>query len=154
MNKLRDIIAHFALRYPDKLELTNDRMTKMVYLADWLGAVNYGRTFTRVRWYFDNGPYTKDVVNTASSDHRLTVEKVDGFLNSPRTLIGLTDYDYMPELDDTCKKVLDYVISTTQSLNWDKFVDLIYSTFPIISSERHTYLELSKLADEYSLAVS
>ena len=46
-------------------------------------------------------------------------------------------------------KSIDHVINETKNLNWDQFIRLVYSTFPIASAERYTYIDLIEKAKEY-----
>jgi len=69
MSKLSTVLRFLCEKYPLKNELSNARLTKMVYLADWRSALMYGNQITDIEWYFDNfGPYVHDVVNTARTD--------------------------------------------------------------------------------------
>ena len=63
--------------------------------------------------------------------------------------LGLNSSDYKPNLSDTEIEVVKHVIHSTQNKSWDSFIQLVYSTYPIISSEKYNYLDLLKLASEY-----
>lgn len=60
--------------------------------------------------------------------------------------------DY-PSLTDDEKELLDYVISSSASKNWDDFIKLVYSTYPIITQDRFSKLDLVKLAREYEQSI-
>ena len=49
MATLTDIIYYLISNYPHKDELSNARVTKMVYLADWHAAVKLGHQLTYIR---------------------------------------------------------------------------------------------------------
>ena len=62
MSKLVDIAGYLVANYPYPGQLSNARLTKMIYLADWYHTVLTGRRLTEINWYFDHyGPYVKDV---------------------------------------------------------------------------------------------
>ena len=39
MDNVKDIVAYICCKYPYSSELSNARLTKLVYLADWMSAV-------------------------------------------------------------------------------------------------------------------
>lgn len=153
MAELRDVMAYLIARYPSRHELSNARLTKMVYLADWKHAIEHGRQITDVRWYFDNfGPWVPDVVNTARQHPSLFAvrEGWTGFGNR-KTTIDLVDEAYRPAALDTDERAsLDHVLKTTPHLSFEAFIQLVYSTYPIRKSDRYTWLDLPALAAEYA----
>ena len=69
MVELIDIISYILKYYPVKSELSNARLTKMVYLIDWRSAFDYGEQVTNISWYFDNyGPFVHDVEETIENN--------------------------------------------------------------------------------------
>ncbi|KTD83093.1 type II toxin-antitoxin system antitoxin SocA domain-containing protein [Legionella waltersii] len=66
MTKLKDVIAYTLKNYPIKEELSNARITKIIFLADWHQAINYGRQISKIKWVFDNyGPFVWDIHDEA-----------------------------------------------------------------------------------------
>lgn len=45
--------------------------------------------------------------------------------------------------------MLNFAIDSTADTNWDEFIHLVHSTYPILARERHTKLDLEDLAKEY-----
>ena len=45
--------------------------------------------------------------------------------------------------------LIDFVIEKTRKFYWNKFIELVYSTYPIISQEKGSSLNLIELAREY-----
>src|SRR4051794_38716589 len=63
---LRDAMAYICRNYPHKDELSNARVTKMVYLADWRSAITRGKQLTDTEWKFDHyGPFVYDILDIA-----------------------------------------------------------------------------------------
>lgn len=58
-----------------------------------------------------------------------------------------------PSVTEEERELLDFVISTSASKNWDDFIKLVYSTYPIITQERFSKLDLVKLAGEYEVSI-
>lgn len=59
------------------------------------------------------------------------------------------DRNYTPRLTDDERNSCDHIIEVTRKLYWAPFIKLVYSTHPIASSERHTFLDLVLKAAEY-----
>lgn len=151
MAELKDVIAYFIKKYPRKADLSNARVTKMVYLADWRHLITSGTQITSVKWYFDNyGPFVWDIKITAERNLDLfMVESTTTPYGAPKTILGIKDENYSPILASDEKRSLDHVIQETKDLSWSRFIRLVYSTYPIITSDRFTYIDLSKKVEEY-----
>ncbi len=67
----------------------------------------------------------------------------------PKDLMRVADDIDYPSLDEEEKKLLDFVIEKSASKNWDEFIRLVYSTYPIATQERFSELDLVELAREY-----
>lgn len=151
MARIQDVVAYLLQHYPHKSELSNARVTKLVYLADWHQAITSGRQITPIRWYFDNyGPFVWDVKKAAEDNPFLfRIEDTQNYFGTPKTLLSLEPGDYTPEVGDDERKSLDHVIEATKKLTWDAFIKLVYSTYPVASSERYSFLDLVTKAQEY-----
>ena len=62
------------------------------------------------------------------------------------------DVDY-PTLSADEMRILDFVMEGSAPLNWNEFIKLVYSTYPIVSQERYAKLDLVRLAQEYEEVV-
>lgn len=150
MAELRDVIAYLCLNYPYKNQLSNARVTKMVYLADWLSAFRRGRQLTEIEWFFNHyGPYVLDVVETARADEDFTVELTYNFFGDPKEVIRVRDGATYPSLTEEDQEILSFVIDSTASKNWEQFIQLVYSTYPVLTQERYSVLNLVELAEAY-----
>lgn len=151
MDKLREIIAYVLKEYPLKEELSNARVTKLIYLSDWHQAIHQHRQISPIQWYFDNfGPYVPDVQNkVAECSDIFGYEHTFNVFGKPKTIFTLTNESYQPALDDLEKQSINHVINETSKLNWDSFIKLVYSTYPVISSERYSSLDLIDKSNEY-----
>jgi hypothetical protein len=152
MADLKDVIAYFISNYPDSMkdELSNARLTKMVYLADWHSCINQRGQITDISWYFDNyGPFVRDV-EVAANDHPdlFIVENVKNRYGSTKKKFALRK-TYTPKLTENERKSLDHIIGVTSKLYWNDFIRLVYGTHPIASSERYDSLDLRAKAREY-----
>jgi Protein of unknown function (DUF4065) len=153
MAELKDIMTYLISHYPKGLshELSNARLTKMVYLSDWHQAINYEHQISKLCWYFDNyGPFVKDIEETALSNPGIF--SVANYLNQygqPKKIFKLKHFTSESNLLNQEKASLNHIILITQKLYWNDFIKLVYSTHPVASSERYTFLNLIQKAREY-----
>ncbi len=67
----------------------------------------------------------------------------------PKTLFYLKEKNYKSSLTDEEMESIKHVINVTNNLNWNEFIKLVYSTFPILTSDKYSYLDLIRKANEY-----
>jgi Protein of unknown function (DUF4065) len=150
MAELIDVITYLCLRYPNKHDLSNARLTKLIYLADWKSALDRGEQITDIQWVFDQfGPFVFDVKDVVVNDSAFVVQETTNMYGAPKTLIKLVEDRAYPSLSEQDQEILDWVIKTSSRMSWNSFIRLIYSTYPIMSQERGTKLDLAALAEEY-----
>lgn len=151
MDKLKEIIAFILREYPVKGDLSNARVTKLIYLSDWHQAIHYDRQISSIDWYFDNfGPYVPDVQNKVNECPDLfKAEHTINMFGKPKTVFSLIKENYQVHLEAREESSLRHVIKETSALNWDTFIKLVYSTYPIISSDRYSNLNLTEKSREY-----
>ena len=68
---------------------------------------------------------------------------------STKTIFQIKDDSFKPDLTNSEKKSIDHIIGVSSKKYWDNFIKLLYSTHPIASSERYSYLNLGEKAAEY-----
>lgn len=155
MANLTDVMAYLIQNYPSHMnhELSNARLTKMIYLADWHQAITQGRQMTDIKWYFDNfGPFVRDVErNALLNDDVFSIDLGSNMYGQPKKQFSLRDPKYAPRLTSDEKVSLDHIISVTKRLYWDDFIKLVYSTHPVASSQRYSFLDLVRKAQEYKV---
>lgn len=153
MTKLKDIIAYVLKNYPIKDELSNARITKIIFLADWHQAINYSRQISNIEWVFDSyGPFVWDIYTEVKSNSDIfDIEETKNIYSQKKTVFHMKNNSYNPEISDMEKLSIDHVLEATKKLFWDDFIKLVYSTYPIMSSERYSKLDLIQKAHEYSL---
>lgn len=152
MANLQDVLAYILKKYPYRSELSNARVTKLVYLSDWKFALDHGGQISPVQWYFDNyGPFVWDIKDAAEGNPFLfEVEESQNIYGSSKTLLRLKDETYEPDsLTPEQRATIDSVIESTKSLNFRDFINFVYSTYPVLASQRYSQLDLSILAEDY-----
>jgi hypothetical protein len=151
MAELKDVLAYILQTYTVPGDLSNGRVTKMVYLSDWRHILQTGRQVSGIKWKFDNfGPFVWDVVETAREHPDLfAIAETTNLFGSPKRVLSCINGRYRPRLSDSERAAIDHVVKTVQPLGWDEFIGLVYSTYPILASERYSLLDLESLAREY-----
>lgn len=152
MATLTNIIYYLLDAYPNKAELSNARVTKMIYLADWHSAIMRNKQVTNISWFFNNfGPFVSDILQEIEAHPNLfSITHTSTYLGNQKTLFGINkETSFIPNLEKEEIDILDKVISVTKEKTWDQFITFVYSTFPIANSDRYKFLDLVKMAEEY-----
>lgn len=138
-------------RYPFKEDLSNDKLTKLIYLIDWRHVLNHNRQVTQINWYFDNyGPYVQDVIETARSNNNLfEIRKEKKSYDKDKNVIYIKDMKYQNNTSEKVIASINHVIDATKNMTWNEFIRLVYSTYPVFTSEKYTYLDLVEKAKIY-----
>jgi len=150
MSKLIDLMAYIIKNYPHKFELSNARLTKLIYLADWKFVLKHNTQITNIQWKFDNfGPFVWDILNTANENPTIfTVVDTKNAFGNKKILIKINDDNYPTDITTNEKSIIDFVMKSTEKMNWDRFIQLVYSTFPILVSVKGSNLNLIEIAKE------
>jgi len=144
MNSLKDIIFYVLQSYPGTNDLTEARIVKIIYLSDWHQALYYRKQISTINWYHDNcGPYSDDIRNTILDNSNLFI------IDPPKNLIMIKDKNYYPHLGIIERKSIDHIITISSALNWNEFIKLVYSTYPVSSSSKYSNLDIVAKALEY-----
>lgn len=128
MADLKDIVGYLWKNYPLKDELSDARMTKMVYLADWKAALDEGRQISNINWRFNHyGPYVEDIKQLVMVDADFTLETTNNMYGGYKKLITVRRDFPVNSLSAEEKGILNHVIDMTSKLTWDGFIKLVYS---------------------------
>jgi hypothetical protein len=154
MAELGEVMGHVCQTYPHKADLSNARLTKMIYLADWRMAITSQRQITTLSWRYNRyGPFLDDVkVEAEKHPERFTIRESKTPTGTVKNVIGIVHEQRTYVLDDEETKVLDFVIEKTKSLSWGDFIKFVYSTYPIATQPRFSTLNLVALAAKYEEA--
>jgi hypothetical protein len=151
MATLGDVMAYLCEHYPHKQELSKARLAKLIYLADWKSAIERGEQMTNIVWVYNyHGPYVEDVAQEAEVNPAFKVRSTYNPYGNPKDLIELARPQGYPSLTEDDKRIIDSVIASTAEKNWNEFIRLVYSTYPIITQNRFSKLDLVELARRYA----
>jgi uncharacterized protein YwgA len=136
-------------------ELPKGRLVKLFYLLDWKSALKTGNTITNLTWYYNHyGPFLPEVIDTLlNTCNDIFLHSGNNRTGAPAEYICLqyekTDGEKHLTLSLDEKQLADEVIQATKDLNFTQFIKLVYSTFPIRSSQKYSQLDLVNLAHIY-----
>jgi hypothetical protein len=129
MAELKQVMAYLCEQYPHKDELSKARLTKLVYLADWRSSILQQCQITNINWVFNHfGPYVDDIIALARSDDDFEVVKTTTMFGEIKEIIRVRQGGLTPLLHPQEKEILDFVIDSTESMFWNAFIRLVYST--------------------------
>lgn len=150
MNRLQNIIAYFCMFYPYPDELSNSRLTKLVYLADWFSSLADKQQLTNINWLFNHyGPYVDDIKDAVLLSRDFSFHYDQNVFGSNKTIIRFIGHPNSINLTERDRRILDLVIDKTQGKYYNEFIDYVYSTYPVQSKNRYSSLDLVSLAEEY-----
>ena len=95
------------------------------------------------------GPYVHDVIEEARQSADFKIESSETMYGSPKQVVRLARPDLDASLEPWEREALDHVLSTTSDLSWQRFIELVYSTYPVVSQDRYSTLDLVELAGDY-----
>lgn len=131
----RRLLKALYERYPSdrKGDVNFKRLIKMLYLLDWKHCIETGRQATDVAWVYDfYGPYS-------SVFEEIGGDKFDTFKTERE----------MGEISTELSGYIDSIIDFSAPLTYEKFINCIYSTHPILTTAQGERLDLVGRAKDY-----
>ncbi|MDP3279724.1 MAG: Panacea domain-containing protein [Nitrosomonas sp.] len=143
-------MAYIATKYPHKSELSKARLTKLVYLADWFSALLDDKQMTDIEWMFNHyGPYVDDISTIANLDSEFSITPEKTLYGGDKYVISYSGASVDNELTERERTIIDTIIEKTKVMYFNDFINYVYSTYPVSSNERYSYIDLVSLAREY-----
>src|SRR6056297_2198324 len=100
MTTISDILVYIIKNYPYKNDLSNARLTKMVYLVDWKACLVTGNQLTNIKWKYNHyGPYVDDIIETSKKDNIFKIVKTKNLYGFSKKRVELKDEDYNIKID-------------------------------------------------------
>lgn len=148
MATLRDAMAYVCSQYPGS-DLSKAKLAKILYLSDWKAALAGRPQITPIEWKFNHyGPYVTDVVDTARDAEGFELVHDWTAFGNRRTIVKYNGG--MPlNMGEDERETIDEIIRRVAPLSFDAFLKLVYSTYPVVVSDRGSALNLGRLAAEY-----
>ena len=151
MARIKDVLIYLLKNYPHPEDLSNARITKLVFLCDWKHSLDVKKQLTSIQWYFDNyGPFVWDVINCAEENSKtFEIVYTTNYFGGHKKQLTLKDDSAEVSIKRAERRTIDHIIQITHRKSWDEFIQLVYSTYPIVNSERYRSLNLVEMAKDY-----
>ncbi len=151
MNELLDIIYYICLNYPNQEDLSNARLNKIIYLADWRNVLKRGHQVSQINWIFNHyGPFVSDIINEVSAHENIfEVRYVPNDFGHPKQIISLRNDTNLGNPNIIDNDSIDFIIEKTKDMGFNKFIQYVYSTYPVLSSQHGESLNLIEKAEQY-----
>lgn len=155
MDKLKIILIyilslHKGFNYP----VANSRLTKLVFLSDWLNCLNEHKQISNIHWYYDNyGPYVKDILECVENNSNdFLLQNDSNMFGASKRLISLNIpiENFNNALSEEEKISIKKVTDSTKDLSYQEFINLVYSSYPIKNSSKYTFLNLTDISQKAS----
>ena len=119
-----DVVRYILKHYPHKNELAKGRLNKMVYLCDWKSSIDNGKQLTPIEWKFNHyGPYVDQIETIIGFDDRFSIAIERNYYGNAKHLVKLDNDSNFAEPNSEDKEVIDFVIESTKTLNWNHFIN-------------------------------
>jgi hypothetical protein len=149
--KIKDVVKYILREYPYKSELSASRLTKILYLVDWKNVLEMDAQLTDAKWYFNHyGPYVDDFIEMAEEDDDIEITSESTMFGGKKKLVKLSKkFNKNLTIDPKEKTLIDFVIDATKLKNYEDFIKLVYSTYPVLTSSKYSQLDLLSSAHRY-----
>lgn len=158
MNTLDDIVGYICKNFPHQEELSKGRLTKLIFLSDWLMCLTLQRQISSINWYVNQyGPFTEDIDTLLQSNPLFILKETDNYYGGNRKFFFLKDAnEYQDHLSEDDRKIILNVINKTQDLSWDRFRKIILNSYPLSNTTNINYepINLLSLANTYRKALA
>lgn len=138
-------------------KLPKSRFVKLFYLLDWKSALLTGKLTTNLEWYYDHyGPFLPKIIEILLKSGKITIESNSNSMGAEAEYVNIS----LPLEDDDIQlaeseiKLADQIIEVTRELNFTDFIKLVYSTYPVRSSNKYTKLDLITSSKAYNKTIS
>jgi hypothetical protein len=148
--ELVDAIYFVCTNYPQKDDLSNARLNKILFLADWKAALELGRKITDIDWIYNHhGPYVTEIIGTVHSSEFLEVETTANMYGNRKEVVKIQSAKNIAHLRGDDVRILSEVIAFASKLTFKSLIDFVYSTYPIVTQPKNSVLNLVELANKY-----
>lgn len=143
MNPLADIHAAICKHYP--WGISRSRLVKTAFLVNWESVRLHGRQASDARWYWDReaGPTTRDIDEILEKPPFRIVHGATA-AGAPLELV-MVPGRYMARIPDDVATLTRQVVSRYGAMHAREFLQVVYSTRPLLAGRRGYPLDLTAL---------
>ena len=137
MVAFEEVLHYIRSIAPDLPADDEDRAMLTLFLIDWKAAIDLRRPITNLEWRIEHGPQPmaeqREMLISA-------IEHVEGCEHQ---------HPHLSELTDDDKRVIQDIVARVTRRSRTGLLQLVYSTFPVLSQPRHAPINLVAMADKY-----
>lgn len=147
---VRDYAYYVCSKFSDSPDVGRERVHFLLFLAAWRLSLSKDQTLSSLRWICnDIGPYSETIDNVLRSDDRLKVF-VSSDSSSAERILVIRKED--PVLSEIFRNHIDQLIERYGKTSFLDLSKLVFSTYPILASNRGYPMDLPALAKAYLAA--
>lgn len=148
-SNLINIINFILSEQTNRSGISISKLTKIIYLIDWRSSITIGRQITDLQWHANiHGPYTKTILEESQKEKNIIITTTINELGNKKTFLTL-EHSRKPELNRDIIDTINFVLDATKNKINRDLEKLVDSTYPIVSSEKYSELDLTQKAMEY-----
>lgn len=134
---IRHLIYHIK-----ELNIKKELIHFVLFIVDWKYTLVYGEQLTNVKWFKNqNSIMDFNLNNKNLNDYLKEIEIKDN--------ISIHDENFSQIDLNRINLFIDFVKSKTEKMLYTEFVNLYFSTYPLISSNRNEFIDLVDLREQY-----
>jgi len=146
MSTLKQVMIYIVNSYRHTKSISVSRLSKTVYMADWLAAIKLDRQLTNINWDIRfSGPFAPEIESILTGDEDFQMQGGKNYGNKVQQVAAAND-DITVELSPAELRVLDKVLRDTVQLNWNDFLNYVYDTYPVKIQRSTTTIDLVAVA--------
>lgn len=142
---LANAVYYSCTKYSKFSDVGAERLQLTLFLVGWKTSLSNNKDITNLDWmHGKNGPHSQRLDTLLNSDSRLKISHVN-FEGIEKKRISLAKTEEV-EIDNVLKIVIDDVYEKTIKLNFADLTTLVYSTYPMLVTEKDTIISMENLA--------
>lgn len=131
-SKLKQMLTYFITYSKSPSTLTSSKLTRLVYLADWLHYSKKGVQVTEIKWQFNGyAPHVSDVNTILTNDSNYIFTTVYDAYGNSKEVVKLKSYQPIDDLELDDLETLKNTLEITDNLNWLELTRIINNTAPV-----------------------
>lgn len=127
-------------------EMTDLRLSFLVYLCDWSSALKSGETITSKRYQYENRLIKNDIVEDLKYSMNFRIGREINKYKSQKTFVHLTRPNDDIYLNDRYKEIVDPILKKFEKLYFDDLVAAVANSYPLNQRTIYTNLNLEQSA--------
>ena len=154
-NKLLDLIEKIVEMNEPASKVSSIKVLFLIYLCDWKSSMDLGHQITNVKWRFIDENFYGGMVEKVEKVLDETIKNkyqeswTTKFIKSLYIFNTDVESHKIDSLSREELKVVSFVNKLSKDLPVNDFIKIVYSTFPMITAEKNTSLDLVGLAKSY-----